>query len=70
MKGKLDRNAILGMRAYGRICGDFSDGVACHIADYNVKDKEVDTMLLKRWTMVKLDEARSRFKFLQRVIDL
>ena len=48
------------------LVGDF----ACQIADYNVKNKEVDAIPLKRRTMVKLDEARARFKFLQRVIDL
>ena len=44
--------------------------VARQVVDYNVINKEVETISLKRRTMVKLDEARTRFKFLQRVIDL
>ena len=52
------------------LCDTLVDEVACQIADYNVKNKEVDTISLKRRTMVKLDEARTRSKFLQRVIDL
>ena len=52
------------------LCDTLVDEFACQIADYNVKNKEVDTISLKRRTMAKLDEARARFKFLQRVIDL
>ena len=52
------------------LCDTLVDDIAYQIADYNVKNKEVDTISLKRQTMVKLDEARTRFKFLQRVIDL
>ena len=52
------------------LCETLLDDCAYQIADYNVKNKEVDTISLKRRTMVKLDEARTRFKFLQRVIDL
>ena len=52
------------------LCETLVDDCAYQIAAYNVKDKEVDTIALKRQTMVKLDETRTRFKFLQRVIDL
>ena len=52
------------------VCDRLVDEVARQIVDYNVNNKEVETISLKRRTMVKLDEARARFKFLQRVIDL
>ena len=52
------------------LCETLVDDCAYQIADYNVKDKEVDTIALKQRTMVKLKEARTRFKFLQRVIAL
>ena len=52
------------------LCDTLVDGCAGQIADYNLKDKEVDTVALKRRIMVKLDKARARFKFLQRVIAL
>ena len=52
------------------LCDTLVDEVAYQIAEYNEKNKEVDTMTLKRRTAVKLDEARAHFRFLQRVIDL
>ena len=50
------------------LCDTLVDGCAGQIADYNLKDKEVDTVALKQRTMAKLTEARTRFKFLQKVI--
>ena len=52
------------------LCDTLVDEVAYQIAEYNEKNKEVDTMTLKRRTVVKLGEARAQFRFLQRVIDL
>ena len=52
------------------LCDTLVDGCAGQIADYNLKDKEVDTVALKQRTMAKLTEARTRFKFLQKVIAL
>ena len=52
------------------LCDTLVDGCAGQIADYNLKDKEVDTVALKQRTMAKLTEARTRFKFLQNVIAL
>ena len=52
------------------VCDRLLEEVARQVVDYNVINKEVETISLKRRTMVKLDEARTRFKFLQRVIDL
>ena len=51
------------------LCDTLVDEVAYQIAEYNQKNKEVDTMTLKRRTVAKLDEARAQFSFLQRVID-
>ena len=52
------------------LCDTLADEVTYQITEYNEKNKEDDTMSLKRRTVVKLDEARAQFRFLQRVIDL
>ena len=52
------------------VCDRLLDEVARQVVDYNTMKKEVETIWLKRRTMVKLHEARTRFKFLQKVIDL
>ena len=52
------------------LCDTLVDEVAYQIAEYNEKNTEVDTMTLKRRAVVKLDEARAQFRFLQRFIDL
>ena len=52
------------------LCETLVDDFTYQIADYNVKNKEVDTISLKRQSIAKLAAVRTRFKLLQRVIDL
>ena len=50
------------------LCDTLVEEVAFEIVKYNEKNKEVDTITLKRRAMLKLDQARGQFKLLQRIV--
>ena len=52
------------------LCDTLVEEVAFEIVKYSEKNKEVDTITLKRRAMLTLDEARARFRLLQRIVYL
>ena len=52
------------------LCDTLVEDVAFEIVKYTEKNKEVDTITLKRRALMKLDEARQQFRLLQRIVCL
>ena len=52
------------------LCDTLVEDVAFEIVKYTEKNKEVDTMMLKRRALMQLDEARQQFRLLQRIVCL